>query len=136
MKTNIKSARVNAAALKNFLDQVLTVLPDDAKVQQMEIKVKQQIESKIDTLGHHYDGAWIRGRTGMCSMCIAKDLPDPSASYLVNASCFVVLHHVAAIDDLPPSAVMSHSPGASTGHSSIRSNPKTDVHLRSGQALD
>lgn len=67
MKANIEKSRDNAATLKTFLDKVLTVLPSDAQVLQMETKVKQQIENKIDTLGHHYDGAWIMGRTGMCS---------------------------------------------------------------------
>jgi hypothetical protein len=67
MKANIEKSRDNAALLKDFLDKVLTVLPSDAQVQQMETKVRQQIESKIDVLGNHYDGAWIRGRTGMCS---------------------------------------------------------------------
>ncbi len=67
MTTNIEQARANATSLRTFLDKVLTVLPDDMKVKQMETKVKQTIEAKIDTLGHHYDGSWISGRQSMCS---------------------------------------------------------------------
>lgn len=67
MKDNIPAARANAQALRDFLDQVLKVLPDDGEVQQREQKMKQFVSSNLDTLPRHYDGAWIQGRTSMCS---------------------------------------------------------------------
>ena len=67
MKKNIPEARANAQALRDFLDQVLKVLPDDGEIQQKEQKMKQFVAAKLDTLPKHYDGAWIQGRTSMCS---------------------------------------------------------------------
>lgn len=61
------SNMANAQALRDFLDQVLKVLPDDGEIQQKEQKMKQFVAAKLDTLPKHYDGAWIQGRTSMCS---------------------------------------------------------------------
>lgn len=67
MKKNIPGARANAQALRDFLDQVLKVLPTEGEIQQKEQTMKQFVASTLDTLPRHYDGAWIQGRTSMCS---------------------------------------------------------------------
>jgi hypothetical protein len=67
MKKNIPAARQNAQSLRNFLDEVLKVLPNDAQIQSKEQNLKMFITAKLDPLPKHYDGAWVQGRSSMCS---------------------------------------------------------------------
>ena len=67
LKENIPEARANAQALRNFLDEVLKVLPTEAEVQQKGRSLEQFVTATLDPLPKHYDGAWISGRTTMCS---------------------------------------------------------------------
>ena len=67
MKKNIPAARANANKLKNFLDEVLKVLPSEADMLGNEQSLKTFVTAKLDLLPKHYDGAWVSGRSTMCS---------------------------------------------------------------------